>query len=105
MELARLYDELVRAAERANVRVRAEPFDPNLSDVKRPRGGLCKLHGELVILVDAKLPLPERVATMAEALSCVDLDHLYLPPIVRETIGLHTPVVAAYGAVRPANDT
>jgi hypothetical protein len=92
MELARLFDELTRAAERAGVRVRTEPFDPNLSDVKRPRGGLCTLRGERLILIDAKLPLPERIATLAEALGGVDLEHLYLPPIVRATIGAYAPV-------------
>jgi hypothetical protein len=92
MELARLLDELTRAAERAGVRVRAEDFDPNLSDVKRPRGGLCTLRGERMILIDAKLPLPERIATIAEALGALDLEHLFLPPIVRATIGAYAPV-------------
>ena len=92
MELARLLDELTRAAERAGVRVRVEAFDPNLSDVKRPRGGLCTLRSERLILVDAKLPLPEQIATLAEALAGVDLEHLFLPPVVRATIGAYAPV-------------
>ena len=89
MELGRLLEELVRAAERAGIAVRSEVFDPNLSDVKRPRGGLCTLRGARLILVDAKLPLPERIATVAGALAEVDLDHLFLPPIVRATIGAY----------------
>ena len=89
MELGRLLEELVRAAERAGIAVRTEVFDPNLSDVKRPRGGLCTLRGARLILVDAKLPLPERIATVAGALADVDLDHLFLPPIVRATIGAY----------------
>src|SRR6201996_3668660 len=92
MELARLLEELTLAAERAGVRVRMETFDPNLSDVKRPRGGICTLRGERLILVDAKLPLPEQIATVAEALARVDLEHLFLPPIVRATIGAYAPV-------------
>jgi hypothetical protein len=99
MELARLLDELSRAAERAGVKVRRETFDPNLSDVKRPRGGLCTLRGERLILVDAKLPLPEQIATVAEALAGVDLEHLFLPPIVRATIGAYAP--AAGGDAEP----
>lgn len=95
MELARLFDELVHAAERAGARVRIETFDAALSDVKRPRGGLCTLRGQRLILVDAKLPLPERIATMAEALGELDLEHLYLPPIVRATI---------LGCAKPRND-
>lgn len=110
MQLGRLLEELTRAAERAGIQVRNEVFDPNLSDVKRPRGGLCKLRGARLILVDAKLPLPERIATIAAALAEVDLDHLFLPPIVRATIGAYAPPdTPAYADVlprpaRPAND-
>src|SRR5262249_55600606 len=89
MELDRLYDELVRTAERAGVRVRAEPFDPNLSDVKRPRGGLCILRGVRILLVDSNLPLPERIGIVAGALSTIDLEHLYVTPRVRQAIAEH----------------
>jgi hypothetical protein len=111
MELGRLLEELTRAAERAGIQVRSEVFDPNLSDVKRPRGGLCTLRGARIILVDAKLPLPERIATVASALAEVDLEHVFMAPIVRATIGAHRPAHARgedEGAPirlpRPAND-
>jgi hypothetical protein len=97
MELARLLEEFTRAAERAGIRVRSETFDPNLSDVKRPRGGLCTLRGERLILVDAKLPLPERIATVAEALAGVDLENVFMPPIVRATIGAYAPPPVTMG--------
>lgn len=96
MELPRLFDELTRVAERAGIQVRSEVFDPNLSDVKRPRGGLCTLRGARLILVDAKLPLPERIATIAEALAAVDLEDVFMPPIVRATIGAYTPVAPSW---------
>lgn len=102
MELARLFDELKSAAERAGLKVRVEPFDPTLSDVRMPRGGLCTLHGERVILVDENLPFPERIATMANALARVDLEHLYLPPIVRKIIEGYARPLDLPGA--PSND-
>jgi hypothetical protein len=89
MDLERLLEELGRTAERAGIQVRQAKFDENLSDVRRPRGGLCTLRGDRIILIDAKLPLPERIGTMAEALAGVDLEHLFLPPIVRATISAH----------------
>jgi hypothetical protein len=101
MELGRLLEELTRAAERVGIRVRMEIFDPNLSDVKNPRGGLCTLRGERLILVDAKLPLPDKIATVAGALATVDLEHLFLPPIVRATIGAHAPLPEATPRPRP----
>jgi hypothetical protein len=105
MQLGCLFDELTHAADRAGIRVRAEPFDPNLSDVKRPRGGLVTLRGAKIILVDAKLPLPERIATVASALAEMDLDHLTLSPMVRATIGAYRGAVEPIlPPIYPAND-
>ena len=97
MELSRLFEELVKAARRCGIEVRIEPFDPGLSDEKRPRGGLCTVFGKRMILVDTKAPMPDRIAMVAAALATVDLDHLFLPPIVRATIG-------AYQHEAPARD-
>src|SRR4051794_14161575 len=104
MELGRLLEELTHAAERAGITVRTEPFDPNLSDIRRPRGGLCTLRGQRLILIDANLPLPERVATMAEALASGDREPLFLPPIVRATIGTYRAGDDALWPPNPAND-
>jgi hypothetical protein len=100
MELARLLEELTRAAERAGIRVRNESFAAGLSDVTRPRGGLCTLRGQRMILIDAKLPLPERIATVAEGLASVDLENVFLPPIVRATIGAYAPAPSAGPGLR-----
>src|SRR5262245_31430655 len=66
-----------------------ESFDPNLSDARHPQSGLCVVRGRRVILVDAGLPLPDRIATVTGALARVDLDAMYMPPIVRATIGAY----------------
>ena len=89
MDLERLFEELGCAAERAGVHVRQARFDDNLSDVRRPRGGLCTLRGDRLILVDAKLPSAERVGIVAEALARIDLAHQVLAPDVRATIAAH----------------
>jgi hypothetical protein len=92
MELWRLFDDLVRAAERLAVPVRAEPFDPGLAEGRRPRSGLCTVRGQRIILVDARAPLPDRVAIVASALASLDHEALYLAPIVRATIAAYRPV-------------
>ncbi|WP_129350194.1 hypothetical protein [Sorangium cellulosum] len=89
MELSRLLDELTLAARRVGIAVRMEAFDPHLSDARNPRGGLCTVLGKRLILVDANASLPDRIATVAAALARVDLESVYLPPIVRATIGAH----------------
>lgn len=91
MELSRLLDELTLAANKVGIAVRMESFDPHLSDARNPRGGLCTVLGRRIILVDAKASLPDRIATLAAALARVDLDSVFLPPIVRATIGAHAP--------------
>ncbi len=89
MDLGRLFDELVQAALKAGITVRAESFDPNLSDARKWRGGLCVVRGQRVIIVDQRAPLVDRIATVAGALAAVDLEHIFLPPIVRATIGAY----------------
>jgi hypothetical protein len=89
MDLARLFEELVRAASKADITVRSESFDPNLSDARKWRGGLCVVRGKRVIIVDQRAPLVDRIATVAASLASVDLEHVFLPPVVRATIGAY----------------
>jgi len=90
MELGRLLQELIQAARKAGITVRSEPFDPSLSDAKTKwRGGLCVVRGQRIILVDERAPLVDRIATIAASLAAVDLEHVFLPPIVRATIGAY----------------
>jgi hypothetical protein len=89
VELSRLLDELTLAATRVGIDVRMEAFDPHLSDARNPRGGLCTVLGRRIILVDGNASLPDRIATIAGALARVDLESVFLPPIVRATIGAH----------------
>jgi hypothetical protein len=108
MELGRLLQELIQAARKAGITVRCEPFDPALSEGgKKWRGGLCVVRGERVILVDERAPLVDRIAMLASALASVDLEHVFLPPIVRATIGAYQgesrerPVPNAIGPLPP----
>ena len=115
MELARLFDELCAAARRAGVDVRLEPFAAAVPDAKAPRGGLCTLRGRRTIVVDEAAPLPDRVAALAGALAHVDLEAIFVPPIVRATIGAYrrdprgagartTPMPLARAKKRPGDD-
>jgi hypothetical protein len=88
MELSRLLDELTEAARRVGIAVRIERFEPSISD-RRGAGGMCTVHGQRVILVDAGAPLPDRIATVASSLATIDLEGIFLTPIVRATIGAY----------------
>jgi hypothetical protein len=82
-------EELAAALEalaaRLGIPVRYEPMDRAVSQ-GRSSGGLCRLRGQQMILVDQSLGARERIAVLAQALGSFDLDGVYLPPLVRATI-------------------
>jgi hypothetical protein len=72
-------EEAIRAlsevAAQAGVEVRIEPFALALSG----KGGLCRIEGRLVVLVDAKLSVLEQAGVIGEALADVDLEGVAIP--------------------------
>lgn len=89
VEPPRLAELLEEAAARLDVEVRYERFERDSLGVTARgavRGGLCEIRGRRVILLDERLGPPDRVAVLALALAKLDLERVYLPPIVRSTI-------------------
>jgi hypothetical protein len=78
----RLLSELERVAARLDIELRIEPLGGELGT----RGGLCRIRGRALILIDASLPIAERISVLAEALSAFDVGSIYVPPVVRECI-------------------
>ena len=76
-------DEAIRAlcdvAALARVDVRIERFEHPLAG----KGGLCRIEGVLVVLVDAKLGAPEQAGVIGEALAELDLEGIAMPAAVR----------------------
>ena len=91
MQPSELVSALEALAARLGVPVRYDVFDRSLSK-NRLCGGLCRLRGQPIIVLDASLGPPEHVATLARALATFDLDAIYLPPLVRATIHAHGKV-------------
>ena len=85
MQPSELVSALEALAAKLGVPVRYDVFDRGLSK-NRLCGGLCRLRGQPIIVLDAGLGAPEHVATLARALATFDLDAIYLPPRVRATI-------------------
>ncbi len=83
MTPGRVLAELEALAARLGVAVRAEPFGKG---VLEGRGGLCWVDGKPLVVMDAKLAVPDRVAVLAKALGKFDLEAVSLPPLVREQI-------------------
>jgi hypothetical protein len=75
--------ELHRLAARIGIAVRAEAFNTNVIE---GRGGLCWLRGQPIVVMDAALPLLDKIGVMAEALAAFDLEAIYVPPFLRAKI-------------------
>ena len=93
--------EVVRAlsavAARAGVEVRIEPFQLALTG----KGGLCRIEGRLVILVDARLGVLEQAGVLGEALGEVELDGIEVPAEVAAYLGTGHAQVKALVKLRP----
>jgi hypothetical protein len=79
----RVLAELEALAARLGVAVRAEPFGKG---VLEGRGGLCWLDGKPLVVMDAKLAVPERISVLASALGTFDLEVVSVMPQIRERI-------------------
>ncbi len=64
-----------------NVQVRYEPLDQEDSSSS---GGLCRLMGEDVLIINSRAGLKEKLAVFAQAVRQFDLDLVYLKPALRE---------------------
>jgi hypothetical protein len=94
-------DEAVRAltdlAARAAVEVRVERFEHPLAG----KGGLCRIDGALVVLVDAKLGALEQAGVIAEALAELDLEGVTVPPELEAYVRTGHPEVKPLFRPRP----
>jgi hypothetical protein len=91
MDDQQLFTELLHAAEKLGVEVRIEPFEtPAIAG-----GGLCLFRGETLVLLDACAPLRGRVVALAQALSKLDTETIYLTPLARDLVETLRPVSSA----------
>lgn len=49
-------------------------------------GGLCRLRGERVIIVNSRLSVKDKIHTIAKALKNFDLHDVYVRPAIRELL-------------------
>lgn len=78
----RLFDKLLRAAEKLGVEVRIEPFETPAT----MGGGLCVVRGEKLVLIDQSVSLPDRILVLARALSELESETVYMAPEARDLI-------------------
>lgn len=80
---------LEEVAHRLGLEIRYDRFERDALGITArggTRGGLCRIRGRHVILMEAGMQAPDRVAVLARALAHFDLESIYVAPIVRTTI-------------------
>ena len=71
------------ACRKLGVEVRYEDFS---SDEIRPVSGRCRLLDNDLILIDRGLSAAERIRALREAMEGLNVEQIYLPPAVRESL-------------------
>lgn len=70
-------------ADRMGIRIRTE----RMPEEEIPlAGGLCRIEGRFVILLNAKTSRREKIRIVAAALNHFDLSEIYILPVVREIL-------------------
>jgi hypothetical protein len=78
----RLLEELLGVARKLGVEVRMQPFRAAV----RSAGGLCRLRGRIIVLIDQHADPYEKARTLADALGEFDLEQVYLAPEARALV-------------------
>jgi hypothetical protein len=78
-----LTEALEAAAKQLGVSVRYEALAPGGVSGS---GGLCKVKGAWVVIIDKKATPSERASVLIEALATFDTDTVFLPPKAREAV-------------------
>ena len=84
MEENRLLQELEEIAEKLSIAVQ---YDDLMGMEFKIRGGLCKLRGKHVIIMDRRTHPTERIALLVGALRQFDLSSVFIRPYIRSIIG------------------
>jgi len=80
--LLRLLEDTARGI---GVPIRYESLDGD-DETGGSRGGLCKLRGQEMIIVERRLPPIDQCTIIAEALGTFDLSSIFVSPQVRQIV-------------------
>lgn len=79
-----LLRELEELAERLGISVRDESIS---SEDSSSSGGLCRLEGKYMIILNSRAATGEKNQVMIRALRQFDLGAIYVKPFIRELLG------------------
>jgi len=78
-----LLSYLEELAERLEILVRDENINIEESSCV---GGLCRVEGKYILILNAKATVSEKIQVMVKALQQFDLNDIYVKPVLRELL-------------------
>ena len=78
-----LLSQLEDLAEKLGILVRDENINIEESSSS---GGLCRIEGEYVLILNSKATVKEKNQVMIKALQQFDLSDIYIKPVIRELL-------------------
>ena len=78
-----LLSQLEEVADRLGITIRYETL--TLEESSSP-GGLCRIEGEYVLILDPQAPVREKVQVLIKALKGFPIDDIYVKPAIRDLI-------------------
>lgn len=83
MDARTVLSHLEAVADQLGVEVRYEPME---AETALSPGGLCRIRGKQVIIVNSKAPSGDQIGTLVKALRRLDLSRIYLKPGIRDLL-------------------
>jgi len=83
MDDTAILSQLEELAQRLGIRVRYETLK---GDGLSHSGGICRIHGQDVVIINKKATGMEKIHIIAEALKRHDLSRIYMLPSLRELL-------------------
>jgi hypothetical protein len=79
-----LLSQLEELADKLEILVRDENI--NIDESSTRPGGLCRVEGKYVVILNSKATVKEKIQVMITALRQFDLRDMYVKPVIRELL-------------------
>ncbi len=89
MKPEELYENLKQLAERLDITVSEENLKHSGIKVK---SGFCKIRGNKLFIIDKRLKTHKKVDILAEFLSSMPHEEIYIVPAVRDLLGRYSKI-------------
>ena len=76
-----ILSQLEELAESLGVKIRYEQFKKEGAFFP---GGLCRVKGESILIINSKASMEDKIETLAKALTDFDLSNVYMRPALRD---------------------